>query len=879
MNFRRRPACLACALVFLASGPAPATMLTWDGDGPGDNWSALDTTPGGSFGRTNWVGAFLRPSNGDDLLFAGRSRLDNRNDFPLLSVRHLSFAAGAGAFLLGGNGLLLQGNVTNASTLRQTLNLGLTLTGASTWDGGTGGLSVFGGVNVGDTQLTLRQQVEVSNSLRDWVVGDAAAGRLSLDTGSSVAVAGMALALKAGSSGQLDLTGAGTTLGHAGDLLLGQAGDAFVTVAQGALLDGSTNRFAVTTLGGLAGSRGQIWLSGPGTTWQLNDHSPGSDGRAYIGMAGEGRVLIEGGAQWMGGSPVLGGDVGSLGVVTVSGQGSQWRTGRSVTVGDLGRGELTVLNGARAVLGGVTVAAFDSGQVTVRGTGSELDISSNITLGLYGDGHLDVIGGGRISAASVTLGGAVGGIGGTWLLSDVGSSATVTRRLLIGLQTTGRLMLRQGATLDSRDTTFGSYGEGSGTAEVRDGAVWRNGGFMDIGSNGSGQLIVGTGASVTTDSLQLGISGRADLLGGLLHAGTLTGSGRLAWSGGTLQVDQDLALGAQLAVATTLNAGMHLGVGRTLTVGQGATLTFSGGSVAAGTLLVDGGRIAAKDAGRLDLSGVQTLRARGHVDVAIGGGARSIIEASGPLSIGDASLADGFLYDGTLIVGSQRVELQSAAAARLGRKTLLDRGAELVAAAGLLLPDGARLSAAGDGTIDARLQHAGTLSSSGGTLTLRGDVGVGGTGRFEGGAFAFEAGFSTGGEFIEVDFGGADAHFGPQSTLTLKIGDHVDRLAGLSLLEFHGTLRLVFDSPDSFAQGATLDLLDFDTLGGGFDAAHLVVSGLSASRLHLDGLNVDGMLLISAVPEPPPAGLLLAGLALLLTRAWPRRLHAAAPRG
>lgn len=861
--------CAACA-----STGAGAATLTWDGDGPSDFWSAVNTVPGGSFGRTNWVGALLRPANGDDLLFAGSTRLSNRNDYTLLSVRNLGFAPTAGAFTLGGNGLLLQGNVSNASSQLQTLALGLTLTGSSSWDGGNGGLAVTGAVNIGDTQLTLQRNVHATTETGSWVVGDTGRGSLALAGGSTVALAGLSFAQASGSTGQLDLTGSGTRLSYTGPLDVGRGGTALVTLGGGAVLDGSANVGSFATLGHDAGSRGQVNLSGNGTLWQLNPAGGTTGDRLTIGYSGEGRVLVEGGAQVLNGYLILGQVTGGHGVVTVSGAGSQSRSDSTMVVGDGGTGELIVTNGGQAVWGAITAGSGSSGsgQVTATGPGSRLE-AKFFDIGSSTSGLLQVLDGAQMVAEVVVLGDSAPGPGGDWVLAGNGTQASVSGVLNIGLRTAGSLALRDGATLDSQRARLGYFDTGSGVAELRDSGIWRNAGELAVGVGGGAQLIVGDGGSLTTATLNVGTNGRVDLIGGALRTGSVAGTGRLSWRGGTLQIDQDAALATPLPTTVALKPGMRLDVGRTLTVGTGATLTLAGGSLAAGTLLVDGGAVGAADGGTLDMNGIGLLRARGRVDAAVHGGAAGIIETTGPLAMGDASRADGFLYDGALLVGTQRVELNATATARLGVKTTLDQGGELVAASGLLLPTGARLLAMGDAALDARLQLDGTLASSGGTLTLKRDVS--GTGGFDGGSFAFLAGYDTGSGFAAIDFGGANALFAAPSTLTLKIGNGNDRLNNLALLDFRGTLRLVFDPTSSFAYGASLRLLDFATLAGGFDPARIVVDGFDAARVNTSLLGSEGTLLISAVPAPGSAWTLLAGLLLLAGQRWRQRRGAA----
>lgn len=76
---------------------------TWDGGGGDDNWSTTN----------NWDTDTL-PGFPAALTFGGATRLTPTNDLDGLTVNGITFAAGAGAFKLGGNPFTLAGNVTIA---------------------------------------------------------------------------------------------------------------------------------------------------------------------------------------------------------------------------------------------------------------------------------------------------------------------------------------------------------------------------------------------------------------------------------------------------------------------------------------------------------------------------------------------------------------------------------------------------------------------------------------------------------------------------------------------------------------------------------------------------------------------------------------------
>ena len=122
--------------VALAMSPplaARAAIYTWNGCGADGNWN----TPG------NWAGD-LQPSASDSLLFTGCVRTTNSNNIASGKFAGISYDTSAGAFLTTGNSLALNGNLTDSSTAAETLNLAISVSGASTIIVANGGRLLFG---------------------------------------------------------------------------------------------------------------------------------------------------------------------------------------------------------------------------------------------------------------------------------------------------------------------------------------------------------------------------------------------------------------------------------------------------------------------------------------------------------------------------------------------------------------------------------------------------------------------------------------------------------------------------------------------------------------------------------------------------------------
>ena len=124
---------LLSAALFATSGMALAATDTWLGKTDA-TWSTA----------ANWTGANTPPISGDDLVFGavGTQGSTLTDDLASFGVNSLTFNSGAGAFVIGGNAFSLAGNITNNSTVLESLSNAITLTGATTVTTTTGGGNV-----------------------------------------------------------------------------------------------------------------------------------------------------------------------------------------------------------------------------------------------------------------------------------------------------------------------------------------------------------------------------------------------------------------------------------------------------------------------------------------------------------------------------------------------------------------------------------------------------------------------------------------------------------------------------------------------------------------------------------------------------------------
>lgn len=125
----------ACVLALLAALPVSAANI-WDGGGTDSNWSTVD----------NWDDNLL-PVFPVSLTFGGTIGLQPNNDLTGITVNGLTFLSGAGSFELGGAGITLGGDIDNASTSLQTINLPITSTAARTINSPYGDMLIKGSLS------------------------------------------------------------------------------------------------------------------------------------------------------------------------------------------------------------------------------------------------------------------------------------------------------------------------------------------------------------------------------------------------------------------------------------------------------------------------------------------------------------------------------------------------------------------------------------------------------------------------------------------------------------------------------------------------------------------------------------------------------------
>ncbi len=259
----------------------------------------------------------------------------------------------------------------------------------------------------------------------------------------------------AGSSGTIQVTGAGSVLqseNDLGDLYLGYFGEGNLVVSEGGTVymtdthlgdqPGGHGTILVTGLGSALslGNLGDLWvhdgsatISDAGQAWTRGAYiGVRADGPASVevtdasslldswelmsvGHTGPGQLIVANGGTVTTGSGSIGDDSAGIGQATVTGAGSVWEnlqyfgmpgwTDGELRVGNSGRGSLTVSNGGRVadVNAVVAVNAGSIGSVSVTGADSIWQTAHDLRTGL-GTATLNVSDGGTIEAENIVLG-------------------------------------------------------------------------------------------------------------------------------------------------------------------------------------------------------------------------------------------------------------------------------------------------------------------------------------------------------------------------------------------------------------------------------------------------------------------------------------------
>lgn len=189
----------------------------------------------------------------------------------------------------------------------------------------------------------------------DLNVGAKGTGTLNILNGGAVNSRNGVVAYFPGSTGRATVAGEGSTWTNINQLIVGWNGRGEMTVSDGGRATANTYGF----IGARDGGSGQVTVTGSGSTWDIGS-------QLVIGLnVSRGELLVENGGTVSNTSGRIGLSANSVGTVTVTGPGSTLTdNGPILRVGFDGTGTLTVANGGLVTVGTLTNGAYN-GTLTI----------------------------------------------------------------------------------------------------------------------------------------------------------------------------------------------------------------------------------------------------------------------------------------------------------------------------------------------------------------------------------------------------------------------------------------------------------------------------------------------------------------------------------
>jgi T5SS/PEP-CTERM-associated repeat protein len=438
-----------------------------------------------------------------------------------LTSNGFAYIGGAGA-----GSLTIQNNAT--------MTVGLDASGNGGFSVGGAGSSTSTLLRVGGTGTALVTSSASLISKQNLDVGEnGVTGTLTVNNSGTVDIAdrifiGNTVTLAAGAT---VITSSGTTILTVPTVFTGSGtvdvGSGGTFKSDGPHVQGESS----IIVGNGTGSTGTVNVTGAGA---LMD---GGGDRIGIGNDGTGTVTVNGGATAKSGSQFttdsalyLAGVAGSRGTLTVTDTGSTFAVAGLAQIGLAGTGTLLVENH-----GTVTAESFDagtdigaSGTATVTGPGSQLDVTGQFTVGDQGLASLSIGAGGTATAGTIDIG-LHAGANGTIDLEGAGATLSVTGAgLNVGDQGQGTLIVGSGATVGVTGTiTVGGASAVIGSGGLIDPTDYFNGSIT------SGALTIDASTEIVNAGTFIAQGGTMELNGALKNA---SGTLQIA-STGVLQLD------------------------------------------------------------------------------------------------------------------------------------------------------------------------------------------------------------------------------------------------------------------------------------------------------------------------------------------------------
>ncbi|MEO6848553.1 MAG: hypothetical protein ABI254_14970, partial [Chthoniobacterales bacterium] len=261
------------------------------------------------------------------------------------------------------------------------------------------------------------------------------------------------------------------------------------------ILNGGYVQSSYATLGYDANTSGEIDVTGAGSQWTMG----GSTFATLIGNNGSGILKLQsGGVATIASSIYVTSNTGSTGAITVDGVGSQLNAngGLYFSVSANTTATMGVTNGGKVV--STETGLYGTDTVTVDGSGSTFN-TGNLVIGNSGNSALNISNGGVVNSGNTTLGYTKGAVSGTATLAGTNSQWNVAGTMTVGgSSSTGSVTVSDGALLSVVNTGI-NVATGTANNVLTLGASPQSSNPGETASTGT--LTIGTGGAAGQLSL------------------------------------------------------------------------------------------------------------------------------------------------------------------------------------------------------------------------------------------------------------------------------------------------------------------------------------------------------------------------------------------
>ena len=224
----------------------------------------------------------------------------------------------------------------------------------------------------------------------------------------------------------------------------------------------------------------------------------------FVGNSGEGTLEVLGGSNISGRAGIIGNNLNSNGMATVSGTDSRWDNS-GFSVGSHGDGTLIISNGGSvSSSAGIGVFSSGTGTATVTGVGSSWTSDNELYVGHGGTGTLTIQDGGSVENGRGYIGDSFGSTGSA-TVSGTGSNWTNSLDLFVGNFGDGTLVVSSGGDVIGDRGILGVGDDSSGDATITGaGSTWTNSDVFIVGAEGEGTFTVSAGGRVSNTDGYIG---------------------------------------------------------------------------------------------------------------------------------------------------------------------------------------------------------------------------------------------------------------------------------------------------------------------------------------------------------------------------------------